>query len=438
MALREYQTRLIAQVYEAWDNGYKAPCLVLPCGGGKSIITAEIAKRHTDRGQYVLFLVHRRELVEQIEGTFAGWGVNMLLCQVGMVQTVSRHLRTTNIPNLIITDENHHSLATTYKKIYDYFSDVRRLGVTATPWRLNGKGLKDVNDILIEGVTTKWLIDNHFLSPYKLYSRNMNMPKFHIRNGDYEMSEVVNYFNQNSSQIFGDTIAEYRRLADNTQAVCYLPSIEISKDIARNFTLKGIKAEHIDGETPKGERTAIIERFRTGETRILCNVDIISEGFDVPDCECAIILDQVGNYATHGMPDDTREWSLEDRPKREPKEKLPQFKKCKRCGAEVPISTKICDCGYVFVRDKEYISTDEKLVEIKPTMQPSECKNMAELYKLAELKGYKRGWAYYKGKELGLLGKRAEITEEDIIQSVKGTKHACRGWKFDDDVSERN
>lgn len=147
-----------------------------------------------------------------------------------------------------------------------------------------------------------------------------------------------------------------------------------------------------------------------------------------------IILDQVGNYATHGMPDDEREWSLEDRPKRKPKEddeKLPQTKKCKHCGAEVPISTKVCDCGYVFIRDKEYISTDEKLVEIKATMQPSECKSMADLYKLAELKGYKKGWAYYKGRELGLLNKQnVTVTEEDIIQSVKG-KHTCRGWKFE-------
>lgn len=459
MALREYQTSLINKLYEAWNNGYKAPCIVLPCGGGKSVITAEIAKKHTDKNKSVLFLVHRRELVEQIENTFAEWGVNMLMCQIGMVQTISRRLKTISVPNLIITDENHHSLANSYKRIYDYFSDVKRVGVTATPERLGGKGLKDVNDILIEGVTAKWLIDNHFLSPYKLYSRNLNMPKFHIQNGDYKTSEVVGFFNSNAKQIFGDTIAEYKRLANNMQVVCYLPSVEISKTMADKFTASNIKAEHIDGETPKAERKAIIERFRTGTTKILCNVDIISEGFDVPDCQCAIllrptkslslyiqqsmrcmrykdckqaiILDQVGNYTTHGMPDDDRVWTLEDKPKKK-KEKiqskeLPEEKKCPHCEEIIKVQVKKCPyCGYSF--ESGYIKTNEELVEIKATMQPNQCHSMAELYRLAELRGYKRGWAYYQGKRLGLLGK---ITDDEIVLNVKksntGKKYPCKG-----------
>lgn len=277
MKLREYQISLIDKLYKAWNDGYKAPCIVLPCGGGKSIITAEIAKRHTDKNRCVLFLVHRKELVEQIENTFISYGVNMLLCQVGMVQTICRRLKTTDIPDLIITDENHHSLANSYKKIYKYFSNTKRVGVTATPQRLGGKGLKDVNDILIEGVTAKWLIENKYLSPYKLYSsKKINMPKFHIQNGDYKINEVTAFFNQNQKQIYGNTISEYNRLAKDMQAVCYLPSVELSKAMANEFNVNDIRAEHIDGETAKSERKAIIERFRTGETKILCNVDIIS------------------------------------------------------------------------------------------------------------------------------------------------------------------
>lgn len=170
MKLRTYQNELVEQVRQAWRAGYKAPCIVLPCGGGKSCIVAEMARRTTFNGKRVLFLVHRRELVEQIKKTFIRWGVDMKLCEVGMVQTITRRLKKLARPALIITDENHHSLAQSYKRIYEYFSDVPRVGVTATPVRLNGDGLGDVNDKLIIGVSAKWLIDNSCLAPYDYYA----------------------------------------------------------------------------------------------------------------------------------------------------------------------------------------------------------------------------------------------------------------------------
>ena len=108
MQLRPYQSELVEQVRQAWRQGYKAPCIVLPCGGGKSCIVAEMARRTTFGGKRVLFLVHRRELVEQIRATMLRWGVDMRLCEVGMVQTVTRRLKKTPAPSLIITDENHH------------------------------------------------------------------------------------------------------------------------------------------------------------------------------------------------------------------------------------------------------------------------------------------------------------------------------------------
>ena len=103
MPLRPYQNELVEEVRSAWREGYRAPCIVLGCGGGKSCIVAEIARRTTFNGKRVLFLVHRKELVDQIKATFAFWGVIMELCTVGMVQTVTRRLRKTPKPALIIT-----------------------------------------------------------------------------------------------------------------------------------------------------------------------------------------------------------------------------------------------------------------------------------------------------------------------------------------------
>ena len=109
--LRQYQIDIINRVHEAWADGARAPCVVLPCGSGKSCIAADMARRATWKGNRVLFLVHRRELVDQIQRTFIGWGVDMEYCTVGMVQTITRRVKKMQAPALIITDENHHSLA---------------------------------------------------------------------------------------------------------------------------------------------------------------------------------------------------------------------------------------------------------------------------------------------------------------------------------------
>ena len=122
MKLRDYQEDLLKKLFAAFDDGFRAPCIVLPCGGGTSVITAEIAKRFTDSGKRVLFLVHRRELCDQIYYTFLGCGVDLELCKIKMVQTVARRLPRIKRPDLIITDENHHSQAKTYKKIYDFLA----------------------------------------------------------------------------------------------------------------------------------------------------------------------------------------------------------------------------------------------------------------------------------------------------------------------------
>lgn len=156
--LRDYQEKAISDVHKAWAAGFRRPCVVMPCGAGKSVTVAEIARRTTAKGNRVQFLVHRQELCEQIYNTFASYGVDMTLCDIGMVQTVCRRVDKMLPPALIITDENHHCLAPSYRKIYDAFPKAYCVGVTATPVRLNGGGLGDVNDCLIIGPTVKELI----------------------------------------------------------------------------------------------------------------------------------------------------------------------------------------------------------------------------------------------------------------------------------------
>lgn len=291
----------------------------------------------------VLFLVHRKELIDQIRNTLTMNDVDMNFVNLGMVQTVVRRLEKTSEPALIIIDESHHVLANSYKKIINHFSNAKVVGFTATPVRINGGGLGDINDMLIEKVNVKWLIENQFLSPYKYFApeviqtSNLDIK----RTGEYDITQLDDQFNQR--KVWGDVIKHYQKLADGQQAILYASSLYQSQKMAASFEQVGITAAHIDGKTPKAERDHIIQQFRNGEIKVLCNLDLIGEGFDVPDCstvimlrptqslslyiqqsmrgmryrpeKTSIIIDHVGNVSRFGLPDMERTWTLE--PKKE-------------------------------------------------------------------------------------------------------------------------
>lgn len=440
--LREYQQELLNKARQSYANGYQAPCIVAPCGSGKSVIISEIARLTTKNNNRVLFLVHRKELIDQIKNTFEMVGVDLSLVTFGMVQTVVRRLAKTPKPQLIITDENHHGLANSYRKIYDYFSDVKRLGFTATPIRLNGSGLGDVNDILIETVDAEWLINNNYLAPYKYYAPTL------IDKGNLKLNNLKEFSNKSvdkemKNMIFGDVIKHYRNLANGTQAIAYCHSVEASKRTADAFNEAGIIARHIDGKTSKVERDSVIQQFRDRKITILCNVDLIGEGFDVPDCSTVImlrptqslslfiqqsmrgmrykpnktatIIDHVDNASAHGLPDMKREWSLKGKKTSEAPETI--VRQCEQCYAVYnPHDNDVCpSCGYkppVEERDVDMqVDRDAELKEVtkddfKVTLnfkEPKDCKNMQELYELAEARGYKKGWAFYQGKLRGFI-----------------------------------
>lgn len=442
MPLRAYQEALVQKVHDTFRRGVKSACIVLPCGGGKSVIVAEIARRTTEKLNRVLFLVHQIELCEQIEQTFREWGVDIDFCQIMMVQTACRRLKKIPCPNLIITDETHHSKSNSYRKIYDFFPNAYRVGVTATPVRLDGSGLGDVYQTLIEGVSAKWLIENRYLSPYTYYAPTVaDLNGIKTKMGEFETKSVENFlFNR---IVFGNVISHYRRLADGKQAICYCVSVKHSSAMAEEFQVNGISAVHIDGTTPKAERQHIIEDFRNGKIKILCNVDLISEGFDVPDCECAILLrptksltlyiqqamrcmrykpeksaiiiDHVGNYARFGMPDADREWTLESRPKkvRQQAEKEVKVLQCPECfyTFQTEDDVKVCpECGYVFPKKERTLDVEDS-AELKNITgfvleydnSPDQCGSYNDLIRYAKKRGYKMGWAYYQAKQRGWL-----------------------------------
>ena len=443
--LRPYQKELVNKARKSIANGSKGVLIQSPPGSGKSVVIAEIAKLTTENNGQVLFIVHRKELVEQITKTFKKHEIDMNKVRIDTVMRTRNRLERIREPTVIITDETHHSRAKTYKEIYEHFPKAWRLGFTATPWRMNGKGFEDIYDEMIRGKSVQWLIDNNSLAPFDYYSVNLadlNQLK-KSSTGDYTKKSMDNAV---TNAVYGDAVEHYKKLAKDQQAILYAHSVEASKGFAKAFKQKGIKAVHADAKTPKKEREKIMDDFRNGKIKVLCNVDLISEGFDVPDCNVvillrptaslvlhmqqsmrsmrykpkkqAIIIDHVANYAKHGIPTTEHEWSLKAREKKnintDNKNSIP-LKECPNCFGVVESKEKICPlCGHEFeVEVNELETVDTKLERIDElnfktdyekikwaSKKVSELETIEDYVKYAEAKGYKKSWIKFQHPQL--------------------------------------
>lgn len=440
-----WQKKLVSQAQNKFKQGKKSVLIVSPAGSGKSVIIADIVRRTVEKGGHVLFMVHRKELVDQITETVSNNDVDLNKCTILTVGKIANRLEKLPKPTLIITDETHHSLAATYKKIYDYYSGIPKMGFSATPWRLNGEGLGDVYDCMVTGPNVQWLIDHHYLAPYKYYSVKL------INDDKLKKSSTGEYTSNSMEEsikpaFYGDVVHTYRKKAKGTQAIVYAPSVKLSKKIADEFSSNGIVACHADAKTPKKERDHIMNGFKDGKIKVICNVDLISEGFNVPDCKTvimcrptqslvldvqqsmrsmrykpnktAIIIDHVANYQRWGLPNTERHWTLSDRAKKSNKKKSDagSIRQCPECMGIIEGTPKICPyCGFRFEetnqrkwdksKELEEIHNDDfhLTVNYAATKDWHKAKSKQELDEIADAKGYKRGWSFYKAKQLNLI-----------------------------------
>lgn len=451
--LRDYQQEAIDRVRKQFSKGKKKICFQLSTGGGKTIIAAFMIQNAIKKGLKVLFLVHLKELIQQTSDKIAlldtkhgiicqGYQPAEADCQLAMIQTFARRLeKNTFKPDLIITDEFHHACSNTYKKVLEAFPDAKVVGLTATPERLDGKGLKDVAEVLVEGPKTKWLIDNKFLNSYKYYSvkNELDLSHLHKKMGDYDKQELDEEIEK--SGIIGDAVDHYSKYLGGKKAIVFCTKVAHSIDVAERFNAAGIKAAHLDGRLDKATRATIIDQFRKGEVTVLTNCSLISEGFDVPDCDGVImlrptlslglylqmvgrglrpsdhptvILDHVGNYKRHGMPDSERVWTLEGRTKKKKKQNEIDVTICDKCFAVYTADkTKcpLCDAEKKKAPRKDIEEWDGELeeingVEIERNTTGSikrtslnqltrQCKSLEDLKSLAKKLGYKDGWAIH-------------------------------------------
>lgn len=477
MNLRPYQQEAVNNLRAAFRSAFKAPVLQLPTGGGKTIIFCHIAQSAAAKGNNVLILVHRRELIIQTSKALArlglahgviapGYKKSNASIQVASVQTLVRRLATIDFyPSLIIIDEAHHAVASTWDKILLHYDKAKLLGVTATPERLDGKGLGEHFDLLVKGPTVKFLIENSFLSNLKVYTLPFALSRslIKIKNKDFDPEESAQSLED--AGINGDAITEYTSRCPNKPAIVFCCNIRHAEQMADRFIKAGYKAAALvsKGVGPL-ERAQMIEDLGNGNLDVITSIDIISEGTDIPivtaaillrptesltiylqqvgrvlrpapDKDFAFIIDCVGNVQRHGMPQQDRDWSLEGTPK---KDKSPSVFICQSCYAaferESPKWPVICPyCGHEHWPEekpegKPGVVLNVDLVEVEENeniITPHDRRKLIakatcleDFIEIGKLMGYKPGWAYIAFNE-----RRAKVSQAEWKPPAKPIKY---------------
>lgn len=441
MKLRDYQQKIKEDIYTAWRNGYKRVLLVLPTGMGKTVtfcsITNDLAiLRHKEVLPNVFnyptaIVVHRKELVQQICLTLADMKIqhNIIATQnvirgiiaserkvhnrtyynhsanvtVISVDTLnSRILKYEDWARTIkfwITDEAAHLLKDNkWGKAVAYFPNAVGLGVTATPERLDRKGLGShvdgVFDCIVEGPNTAWGIKHGFLSKYKIAIPDSDYRQFLKAAGDgADYTKVAMAEASRKSQIIGDVVKNYQKFADGKQAIVFTTDIDTGHKMEDEFNAAGIKAKILSSRNTDQERLQALIDYREKKISVLINVDLFDEGLDVPGIECVILarptmslgkflqmigrglrimkgkshmilIDHVGNVIQHGLPCQKRFWTLDRIVKRKSKVNLIRICKNVECCAPFDRTLSECPyCGRVDVRNKDGASNPREALE---------------------------------------------------------------------------
>jgi len=421
--LFDYQELCIDQVRAAYADGCKAPLLVMPTGAGKTVCFTYMAQRAQAKGLRVLLLAHRRELIGQISEALKRWGVEHGVIrtntkptnhtvQVGMVQTLANRIKLDKVKryvfDLVIVDEAHHATtASTWGAILAHNAGAKMLGVTATPCRLDGKGLgveaQGFFDAMVIGPSVEALIEQGRLSRPVVYapSTALDLSGVKKRSGDYISSQLIAAVDR--THITGDAVAHYRRLCDQQSAIAFTITVDHAGHVIEQFKQAGYQAAVLTGSTPDKERAQMIKDLGNGSLHILASCNVVSEGTDIPSVAAAIllrptasyslamqqigralrshpgkdkaiILDHADNVRRHGLPTDEVEWSLEGMQRKNKYRKGSSLvKTCNGCGALVGLRTLTCaDCGYEFhaaLDSNNKIKVgDGELVEMTPAM----------------------------------------------------------------------
>lgn len=462
--LRDYQIECLRQSVAEFQAGNKRVMLQMPTGAGKTETAFKLIERIVDQNKIVWWVTHRKELINQVasrlrdhdvEPSFIASGMpwtNTAPVQVCSIQTLCRkigNMSTVQLPHLVIYDEAHHCTSKSYEAVFDVIdkTSARRLGLTATPRRLDRKPLSKHFDVLIKGPTIQSLIDQGHLCQPALYVPPRSAQyiesirdDLHIKMGDYSVQELDTKLLGNKL-VYGDAIEHYVKLSAGKPAIVFCNSVKHCREAAQEFTEAGVPAESIDGSRGIVQRQDILQRLRQGTISAVMSCDLVSEGFDLPVVACAILLrptksltiylqqigrtlrpvcgkseaviiDHVNNSSLHGAPWINRYWSLDSYGAIE-KVNLDgsRLKLCNKCGNYIPVHSKVCaECGNqlsIITKDKYAVKMiPTQLVKLTPGQiiwreKQRMLKTLDDFLAKAEEEGYGEEWAHkaFKAKQ---------------------------------------
>jgi DNA repair protein RadD len=418
------QKTAMAKLATAYADGFNSPIFVLPTGGGKTMCFTKAAKKWAHSGLRVLVLVHRSELLDQVSAALRLWGVahgiisadakiTKYPVQVGMVKTLANRLPLDRsgryLFDRIIIDEAHHVIRDNlWGSVIAHSPNAKLLGVSATPVRLDGKGLglhaAGFFDTMVIGQTFSELVALGRLARPVLYApdKPLDLSGIKRRGGDWVRSQLSGYVSE--SKINDFAVDYYRRHAANEPALAFFVSTKNAHEAAEAFKASGYSAAVLTGQTPKVERKRMLRDLANGSLNLVTSCDVISEGTDIPAVSVGILLrpteslqlawqqmgrparkisgkdtftllDLVDNARNHGLPTEDVVWTLDGIEKKKSKGAL--IKPCPGCGESVSIKTAQCLCGYVFdskamASQKYVVPYDVNLVLKTPEMLEAE------------------------------------------------------------------
>jgi len=357
-------------------------------------MAGEISLQVSRDNDSCLYLVHRRELVSQIRDTLHkfGLGDRVGIIQSGYPETPWAPLQIASVqslvnrlarlhwlkPRMLFIDEAHHVRASTWEMVLNHFPDAYRLLLTATPARLDGKGLAPHAGVMLQGPSIAWLSANGYLAEVETYcvKGGLDLAALKATGSD----NLKRQDQLNTAPVIAATMKNILKYASDRRSIFYASSIRHSKQVVADCNFQGISAEHVDGDTPIAQREAAMRRYASGVTQLLSNVSLFTEGLDVPETDCIIwgrrtlsavmyrqgngrgmrkkidgrkmrLVDLVDNVVEHGLPDEELEWTLEGGLEKESKRRSKNnVRICSGCRNSYPARHAACPlCGHEHV-----------------------------------------------------------------------------------------
>ena len=302
--LRPYQQQARERIHAEWENGHTRTLLVLPTGTGKTIVFASVAADQVRAGDRVLILAHRGELLEQaadklqrstglvsaVEKADATCLNTWFRVVVGSVQTLQRTARLERFPQdyfgTIIIDEAHHAITDGYRRILDYFSGAKVLGVTATPDRGDMRNLGEVFDSLAFEYKLTDAIKEGYLCKIMAQTipLQLDITSVTMSGGDYAVGDLGTALDPYLEQI----AAEMARRCKSRKTVVFLPLIKTSQKFRDLLNTYGFRAAEVNGQS--ADRRQVLADFDAGKYNVLCNSMLLTEGWDCPSVDCVVVL----------------------------------------------------------------------------------------------------------------------------------------------------